>query len=39
MISENIIFLNKPYKKYGYTPKIDVYNYFWYGYKRVVANA
>ena len=30
--------LDKPYKKYGYTPKIDVYNYFWYGYKRVSTN-
>jgi hypothetical protein len=27
--NNNYFCINKPYKKYGYTTKIDVYDYFW----------
>jgi hypothetical protein len=29
LCKNNYFWTNKSYKKYGYTPKIDIYNYFW----------
>jgi len=29
LCKNNYFWTNKSYKKYGYTPKVDIYNYFW----------